>query len=143
MVRNRSSVVSFVRMLRIKDGVRVIELLTELPPHVVGFHAQGEVHADDYRDVLEPAVEEALAGGAKASLLYVLDEDATYSAGADWQDAVLGVEHLRQWERIAVVTDAEWRRRMIHLFGWTLPGRIRLFGAGDQAQALAWLTSTD
>jgi hypothetical protein len=125
----------------------MIELLTDLPtdlpPHVVGFRAHGEVHADDYRAVLEPAVDAALAGGAKVSLLYVLDDDTTYSAGADWQDAVLGVEHLRQWERIAVVTDAEWCRRMVHLFGWTMPGRIRLFGAGDRAQALAWLTSAE
>jgi hypothetical protein len=35
----------------------MLETITGLPAGVLGFEAKGELHADDYRNVLIPAVE--------------------------------------------------------------------------------------
>ena len=45
--------------------------LLDLPAGVIGFDAIGEVHSDDYRDVLRPAIEAAAAAGP-VHLVYVL-----------------------------------------------------------------------
>jgi hypothetical protein len=37
--------------------------ITGLPPHVIGVEARGEIHADDYKTVLVPAIDELLAKG--------------------------------------------------------------------------------
>ena len=39
----------------------MIKVLTGLPDGVIGFEAEGEVHAEDYRDVVIPEVVKAAA----------------------------------------------------------------------------------
>jgi SpoIIAA-like len=37
--------------------------------------------------------------------------------GAMWEDFKVGMEHFTRWERIAVVTDVEWIKNTIKIFG--------------------------
>ena len=41
----------------------MLEAMAGLPPGVLGFEVNGALHADDYRDVLLPAIEEAIQRG--------------------------------------------------------------------------------
>jgi SpoIIAA-like len=86
-----------------------------LPPGVLGFEVDGALHADDYRDVLLPAVEAAIRQGGKVRIVLVFERFDGLSGGALWQDLKLGVEHLTQWERIALVTDIDWMRQLTGL----------------------------
>src|SRR5689334_2408172 len=118
--------------------------IPDLPETVVGVEATGEVTADDYQRVLVPAVEAAIdaAAGGKIRILYAFGTDfPDYSAGAARQDTKLGLGHLRSWERIAIVGDADWLRHAVHGLGWMMPGEIRMFAAGELDAARAWLTT--
>jgi hypothetical protein len=118
----------------------MIELLTDVPEGVVGIRAVGHVEAADYSDVVEPAVRAALERSDKVRLLYVLGEEFEgYSAAASWEDAKLGIGHWSAWERIAIVTDRGWLRDAVKAFGWMFPGEVKVFAAGDQPAAAAWL----
>ena len=108
------------------------------PRGTIGVEASGKITEEDYRDVLVPTVEAALATG-DVRLLYVLDEGAEYSAGAMWADSKLWTKHLKSWSRVAVVSDAEWLERSIHAFGWMMPGEIKVFEPDDVDDAKAWL----
>lgn len=118
----------------------MIELLEDLPDAVLGFEAIGEVEADDYENVLVPAVEAALEDNDKIRLLYLLgDRFEGYSAGAAWEDTKVGFEHIRNWERLAVVTDADSIRHGVKAFGWMIPAEVRVFATADRDQAEAWI----
>ena len=107
---------------------------------VVAVRGTGLVSADDYRTVLAPAIARATAGGRKARLLLELGEGFEgYDTSAMMADTTLGLGHLGSFERIAIVTDAEWLRRAIHLFGGLIPGDVRLFPAADAAAAREWI----
>jgi hypothetical protein len=122
--------------------VQVLTLMTDLPAGVVGVEAHGKVTASDYEQVLVPAVEAALQGDGKLRLLYVFGSDfPDYSAGAAWQDTRLGLGHLRSWERIAIVGDADWLRRSLQALGWAMPGEVRMFAADELDAARAWITA--
>ena len=54
-------------------------------------------------------------------------------------DAGLGTGHIGSFERIAVVTDADWLRGAIHLFGGPIPGEVRLFTASQCPEAREWI----
>ena len=70
-----------------QSGGTMLEPLSDLPDSVLGFRASGELTAEDYRTVLEPAVAAALKTRDKLRLLYILGEDLDgLSAGAAWQD---------------------------------------------------------
>jgi hypothetical protein len=119
----------------------VFERIEGLPDGVIGLRAVGRVTGDDYRSVLVPAVDEATAGGHRARLLLDLGEGFEgYDASAMAADAGVGLEHFRSFERVAVVTDADWIRRAIHLFGPLIPGEVMVFPVADEARARAWVS---
>ena len=115
----------------------MLTLIEGLPEGVVGVEAGGKVAAEDYEQVLRPAIE---ASGDKVRLLYVLGHDfPDYTAGAAWEDAKLGLGHLRSWERIAIVSDADWLRHAIHGLGWLMPGEVKIFGVSELDRAREWV----
>jgi SpoIIAA-like len=61
------------------------------------------------------------------------------SAGAVWQDLKIGIEHLRAWKRIAVVTDVDWIHHLTNLFGWMTPGETKTFSLEQRQEALTWV----
>jgi enoyl-CoA hydratase/carnithine racemase len=115
----------------------VIKQLTDMPAGVIGFEAKGKLHAEDYRDVLLPAVEAAAANG-EVRIVIVIAEFDGLSAGGLWQDLKMGVEHLRGWRRIALVTDIEWMTQMTAMFGWMTPGEVKHFPLAERDTAIAW-----
>jgi len=119
--------------------IRVIE---NMPPGTIGFEADGKVTDDDYRDVLVPAVKEALEQG-DVRLLYVLPDDTSYSPGAMWADTKLWAGNLRAWNRVAIVSDADWLENAVKAFGWMMPGKVKVFDDDDIEEAKAWLVGTD
>ena len=113
-----------------------------LPDDVIGFRAEGKIHADDYSNTLIPAVESLIGSTGKARVLMVLGPEwEGYSAHAMFDDAKLGIEHLRAWERFALVSDATWIHDTAKLFGWVVPGEVRSFPCAEEADAAAWVAS--
>jgi len=111
--------------------------LNDLPEGVIGFAASGKVEVADYRDVLLPAIEKAVASG-DIRIVLVFPKFEGMSAGAVWQDLKMGVEHMRGWKRIALVTDVDWMVHATALFGWMTPGEVKHFPMAQQADAIAW-----
>jgi hypothetical protein len=125
-----------------KECHTMIERIADLPDSVVGFIAKGTLSSDDYEKVLIPAVDEALEHHDKIRLLYVLGAEFDgMSTGAIWDDTRIGFSHITRWEKIAVVTDKDWLRRSVDLFGYVMPGEVKAFAEADAASARTWVTS--
>ncbi len=120
----------------------MIELLPNLPEHVVGFAASGQVDASDYGTVVVPAIESALKAHGRIRLLYHLGPAFTgFTPEAMWDDMKVGVEHLSAWERIAVVSDKGWVTNAIRLFGFAIPCPVRVFSNAELSKAEGWITA--
>ena len=122
----------------------MLKLIEGLPATVIGVEGGEQVTAEDYVQVLVPAVEKAKAASdsGKIRVLYVLPEKfPDYSAGAMWQDPKLGFGELRHWEKIAIVGDADWLRHAIHGLGWMMPGEVKMFSTGELDAARDWVTA--
>lgn len=115
----------------------MITELSDLPAGVQGFEVTGTIRAEDYRDVVLPALERAAAGG-EVRFVVVIPEFDGMSGGALWQDLKVGIEHFRVWKRIALVTDIEWMNRMTSMFGWMTPGEVRHFPLAQRDDAITW-----
>ena len=129
-----------------RSSVRcVIEVLQDAPPGTLGFRISGHLTREDYTDVLVPRMREAVKIGQPLRLLVQIDSDFDgLEPGAVWEDiktgAELGIGHMSAWERTAIVTDVDWLRRAMSVFGWMTPGEARVFGLSEREQAEAWLT---
>ncbi len=120
----------------------MIRLLDGLPDSVIGFEAVGEVEAADYRSVLDPAVDAAVASHDKVRLLYVLGEEFEgYSGGAMWEDTKVGVKNWSHFEKIALVSDHRSYIDAVKAFGWLIPGEVKTFPLADSEAARTWVAS--
>jgi hypothetical protein len=121
----------------------MVERLEEMLPGTIGFRASGRVTAEEYKDVLLPAIEQAVEAGEVRMLFAVGPGFERFEAGALMQDSklavTLGFPHWHAWKRTAVVTDVEWIAHSIHLFAWMSPGEVKVYGLDGLDEAKAWV----
>ena len=119
----------------------MITSITGLPDNVLGFTAHGEVTAEDYRSVLIPAVEAKLSKVDQVRMLYVLGEGFEgITSAAAWEDTKVGLKHLTQLNRIAVVSSVDWINTSIKAFGFMMPCEVRVFENSDLQDAITWIS---
>ena len=115
----------------------MIQEISDLPAGVIGFEVSGQVRAEDYRDVIIPVLEHAASQG-EVRFVVVIPEFEGMTGGALWEDLKVGIEHFRKWKRIALVTDIDWMRHAITMFGWMTPGEVKQFPMAERAEAITW-----
>ncbi len=120
----------------------MIERIEGMPAGTIGLQASGELSVEDYREVLEPALAEAVDSGA-IRLLFVLASFDGLAPGAWVEDVKTG---LRAWvrdhaacQRMALVTDIEWVAKATRAFAWMAPGELSVFGLGEVEEAKGWV----
>jgi hypothetical protein len=124
----------------------MLELIEGLPENALGFSAKGNVSAKDYETILIPAVEEKLKHHDKVRLLYHLgDEFEKFEVGAMWDDAKVGLAHITEWEKIAIVTDVNWIQQAGKIFGFAIetmsvPGDVKIFHNSELDDAIKWIS---
>jgi len=124
-----------------QEDSKMIKIISDLPNNVLGFESSGTVTGEDYETVLIPAVEAKLEEFPKIRLLYHLGPDfISYDLKAAWDDAKVGLSHLTSWEKIAVVTDTEWVSSGVKVFGFVIPGEVRVFGNDELSAAKEWVS---
>jgi len=118
----------------------MIERLQGFPDNVIAVAAKGQVTRADYEQVLVPEVERVFKNHQKVKFYYELGpEFAGLEPGAIWEDVKETIRHFGQWEKMAVVTDFDWIKRLVTGFGAIMPGEVRVFANSDQTCARAWV----
>ncbi|WP_099025245.1 SpoIIAA family protein [Mycolicibacterium palauense] len=117
----------------------MIETLPDMPAGVIGLRAVGRIEPEDYTEIMDPAVDRLLAEQDKINMVYVVGDDFDrYSLGAMWEDAKFGLRDPRQWGRIAMVTNHDWLKHAMAIFGPITPGHCRVFPVDQVDSAAAW-----
>lgn len=122
----------------------MLRYINDLPPHVIGIHAAGEVSKDDYEKVFVPRLEELIARQGEINYLLILETNVgNFTAGAWWDDFKIGLKHFKKWNKIAVVTDqkgVEWFTDAFTLF---IPGKSKGFPMAELDAAIAWISEKE
>jgi hypothetical protein len=116
----------------------MLQIVEGLPDNVVGIVAKGRVTAEDCDKILKPLMESSLKRHDKVRLYY---EIGCRFPGAAWGDLTIGLGHIPQWERVAVVTDVGWVRHTVNALRFLIPGEVRVFTTGDAYQGCAWISA--
>jgi len=118
----------------------MLEIIQDMPDNVVAVRATGQISGKDYDDVLIPAVESRVKRHGKIRVLYQLGRDFSgFTAEAMFDDAKLGILHRSSFEKIAVITDADWISRAVQFFSLFIPCAVKVFGNNDLSGAKARL----
>ncbi len=119
----------------------MISVIKDLPDNVIGFSASGEVTTDDFKHVLRPEVDRFMKQHSDLNYVLELNTDIkNFSAGAWFQDAMLGIKHLTSWNRSAIITDNDNIARFTELFSKIMPGEFKAFSHGMKEEAIDWVS---
>jgi hypothetical protein len=128
----------------VPDDRAMIEAIPEMPEGTIGLRVWAEVTRDDYSDVLMPALKQAVKDDGEIRLVFQVGPDFQHFTpgmmGADITEGLgFGMTHWSAWKRMAVVTDVDWLRQSMHMFGWMTPGEARVFSLDELPQAKEWV----
>jgi acetoin utilization deacetylase AcuC-like enzyme len=134
-------VVEEFQYFQISKGENIIfELEQVADSNILIVTAMGRVTDDDYEDVLIPAMESTLENYDKVRILIQLGEDFDSIEGdAVWEDTKVGMKHFTSFEKCAIVSDKKWIIRSIKVFGFLVPGEVKLFANNQLAVARDWI----
>jgi hypothetical protein len=120
----------------------MIERIEEMLPGTVGLRASGKLSREDYREVLEPVLREAVESG-ELRLVFVLTDFEGLEPGAWIEDVKTGlgvwVRDHSAWKRFALVTDVEWVAKAMRAFAWMAPGEVSVYRLDQLEEAKGWV----
>lgn len=112
-----------------------------MPANMVGFRARGEVTKKDFEEVVMPAVDFLVKKTGELNYLLEIDTDlSNFTAGAWWQDALLGIKKLTKWKRAAIVSDSEGISKFTPIFSAIMPGEFKAFKKEELNKAIEWVS---
>ncbi|AYF44072.1 SpoIIAA-like protein [Halobacteriovorax sp. BALOs_7] len=121
----------------------MLKIMQGLPDSIVGIEGSGKITKNDYIDVLEPILDEALEKEEKVSLLFYLNENYEgYTPGAVFEDTAMGVKYFNVMKRCAVVTDSPLITGAVNLFAPIIPIDFKSFKISELSKAKMWLGET-
>ncbi|WP_375690555.1 STAS/SEC14 domain-containing protein [Pseudooceanicola sp. LIPI14-2-Ac024] len=111
---------------------------------IVVAKAIGEISKGDYETRLVPVLDEAIKAHGKVKILYWFGpEFEGFSGSAMWADMRLGMQHMKDIAKIAVVTDSNWLSGSIHAVSWMLPMPVEVFDNDKIGAANDWLVKDE
>lgn len=120
----------------------MLQILTDLPSHVVGIEASGRIDKGDFEKVLIPAIDSLAKRTGKINYLLLLNTDIRhFSTGAWWEDMLVGLKHFTKWRRIAIVTASRSIHKFSDFFSVLVPGESRGFSIHELEAAKQWVSA--
>ena len=116
----------------------MIEILTGLPAHTVGFQLSGKLHDADYQQFV-PLVDAEVAKEGKVNVLAQFHDFHGWDAKALWDDIKFSTTHCAKINRIALVGEKSWEAWMAQVCKPFTMAKVRYFDASEIDAARAWL----
>ncbi len=112
----------------------MIEILSGLPAHTVGFKLSGKLHDEDYKKFV-PLVD----AESKVNVLAQFEDFHGWDMHALWDDIQFATTHCAKMERVALVGDKKGEKWMASVCKPFTKANVRYFDAAEIAAARAWL----
>jgi hypothetical protein len=119
----------------------MIEILTGLPGHTVGFKMTGKLHDADYKTFV-PLVDAEIAKDGKVNILAQFHDFHGWAAHALWDDIKFSTTHCTRIKRIALVGETTWQKWMSAVCKPFTLAKIRSFNASEMEAAKGWLAES-
>src|SRR5262249_40098408 len=116
----------------------MVEMITGLPTHTVGFKLSGKLHDGDYKSFV-PMIEAEVATGSKIRLLAQFHDFKGWDLHALWDDIKFSTTVCTKIERIALVGENSWERMMASVCKPFTMAKVRYFDVADLEAAKTWL----
>ncbi|MGN7785839.1 STAS/SEC14 domain-containing protein [Niabella sp. 22666] len=120
----------------------MISIIDDVPGHVIAFRATGTVSADDFKDILLPAVEKHLEVFSDLNYMLVIDTDlSNFTIGSWIQNVSLGLQQLKNWRKAAIICDVKFVKVVTDTIFKVMPGEFKVYEHERYDEALVWVSN--
>jgi hypothetical protein len=116
----------------------MIEMLSGLPDHTIGFKLSGKLHDEDYQKFV-PLVDAEIAKEGKVNILAQFHDFHGWDLRAVWDDIKFSTTHCTKIKKIALVGEKAWEKWMSAVCKPFTMAKIQYFNAADIESAKRWL----
>lgn len=116
----------------------MIEQLSGLPAHTIGFKMSGKLTDADYKTFV-PIVDQELAKEGKVNVLAQFHDFHGWELKALWDDIKFSTTHCTKIKRIALVGEKTWEKWMALVCKPFTMAKVKYFDASEIEAAKAWL----
>lgn len=119
----------------------MLQFIDDLPSHVVGIRAIGDVTKEDFASVISPRIDDLVNRQGQINYILVLQTGVkNFTIGAWWDDLKLGLKHFTKWNKIAIVTDETLVEKFTDVFSLGVPGESRGYKLNELDEAVRWVS---
>lgn len=115
----------------------MVEILTGMPAHTVGFKLSGKLNDEDYKKFV-PLVDAEIAKEGKVNVFAQFHDFHGWDLHALWDDIKFSTTHCSKIRRIALVGEKNWQKWMATVCKPFTMAKVRYFDAADVESAKAW-----
>lgn len=117
----------------------MIEIMPESTGATLAVKATGKLTDADYKQVWIPQLEELIGKFGKIkALVYFTKDFSGWELHAAWDDAVFGMKHRNDFEKLAVVGAGPWIEWGTKLGAHLMSGEVKTFSEEQLPEALNW-----
>lgn len=119
----------------------MVELLNDFPPYVAAYKATGQVSKEEYEQVVMARINEVARQYGKINFLVLMATDVSdYSFGSLVDYVKMTFNHFKEWNRLAVVSDAQWVNKVYEALGGLVYGKVKSFRINEYEEARQWIS---
>ena len=102
--------------------------------------ATNRLTSEDYEEIFIPQLRQLIDKFGKIRAVLYLDDSFTgWELGAAWDDAVFGIQHRHDFEKVAVVSDKDWVEWATKIGAHFIDGQIATYAPTEFQDAVAWV----
>ena len=118
----------------------MIEIMSESEGKVLVVKATEKLTASDYEEVFIPKINQLIEEYQKVRVVVLLAENfGGWEIGAAWDDAVFGIQHRNDFEKMAVVGGSKWVQWTTKISFNFMDGQVAIYDIPDFENAVAWV----
>jgi len=118
----------------------MIEIMHETEGKTLVVKATESLTSQDYENVFIPQLNQLIEKFGKISVVFNLAENFTgWELGAAWDDAVFGIQHRHDFEKVAIVTDKKWIEWATKLGSYFIDGQVAIYTPPEFQDAVSWV----
>jgi hypothetical protein len=118
----------------------MIEVMHETKDNTLVVKATESLTSQDYEDIFIPQLKQRIDQFGKVRVVFYLDKSFTgWELGAAWDDAVFGINHRHDFEKVAVVGGKKWVDWATKIGAYFMEGQVATYTSEEFQNAVAWV----
>ena len=118
----------------------MIEIMPETESNTLVVKATEMLTSEDYEDVFIPQLNQMIDKFGKLRVVLFLDKKFIgWELGAAWDDAVFGLQHRHDFEKVAVVGDQQWVEWATKIGAYFMEGQVATYASAEFQNAVFWV----